>query len=145
VVAAAGTGAVVYTVQDQRVRDERATAVAAQANEARIRAVLAAPDLVMREGELIGGGRVTVAESQLNNAGVLVLAADTAPAAGRVYQLWTLQGKTPVSAGAALEPGQAGALRLVDGLPGATGVGVTVEPPGGSTAPTTPLVAEVKL
>ena len=144
VVAAAGAGTVVYTVQDQRVREVRSIAAAAQANEARIRAVLAAPDLVMREGALSGGGRVTVAESRLNNAGVLVLAADAAPAAGRVYQLWTLQGNTPVSVGA-LEPGQTGALRLVDGLPAATGVGVTVEPAGGSAAPTTPLVAQVQL
>ncbi len=146
VVAAAGAGTAVYVVQDQRVRAERAVAAAARANEARIRAVLAAPDLVLHEDQLTGGGRVTVAESRLHDAGVIVLAADAPPAGGRVYQLWTIRpGDAPVPAGAALGPGQTAALRLVDGLPGATDVGVTIEPPTGSATPTMPLVADVKL
>jgi anti-sigma-K factor RskA len=146
VVAAAGAGTAVYVVQDQRVRDERAVAVTARANEARIRAVLAAPDLVMREDELVDGGRVTVAESRLNDAGVIVLAADGPPTGGRVYQLWAIRpGDAPVSAGVALEPGQTGALRLVEGLPGGSLVGVTVEPPNGSATPTMPLVGDVQL
>jgi anti-sigma factor RsiW len=146
VVAATGAGTVVYAVQDQRVQDERAVAEAARANEARIRSVLAAPDLVIREQQLAGGGRVTVAASRLHDAGVIMLAADAAPADGRVYQLWTIwPGTGPQSAGNALSPGQTVALRFVDGLPGASDVGVTVEPPNGAATPTLPLVAAVKV
>jgi hypothetical protein len=36
-------------------------------------------------------------------------------------------------------------MKLVRGLPQSTGVGVTVEPAGGSAAPTLPLSAEVPL
>ncbi|MET0415626.1 MAG: anti-sigma factor [Actinoplanes sp.] len=146
VVAAAGAGTAVYAVQEQRVREVRVVAEAARANEARVRAVLAAPDLVVHEEEVTGGGRVTVASSRLRAAGVIMLAPAAAPAGGRVYQLWTIRpGVAPVSAGDALDPGQTAALRLVDGLPGATDVGVTVEPPNGSATPTLPLVADVKL
>ncbi len=144
VVAAAGTGTAVYTVQDQRVRDERAVAEAARASEARVRGVLAAPDLVVREQRLNSGGRLTVATSRLRDAGVIMLAADGAPATGRVYQLWTIRAETPASAGA-LGVGETATVRIVDGLPDASGVGVTVEPAPGSTTPTFPLDALVKL
>jgi anti-sigma-K factor RskA len=145
-VAAAGAGTAVYAVQDHRVRDSRAVAEAARRNEARVRDVLAASDLVIREDELSGGaGRVTVAQSLSQNAGVIVLAADASPADGRVYQLWTIRpGGGPVSAGW-LQPGQTAALRIVDGLPGASDVGVTIEPPGGSATPSLPMIADVKL
>ena len=145
VVAAAGAGAAVYAVQDQRVRQERALAEAAQASEARVRGILAAPDLVVREQPLTGGtGRVTVAYSRQHDAGVIMLAADSAPTGGRVYQLWTIQSAVPKSAGA-LAVGQTAAVQVVDGLPGASDVGVTAEPAPRSTVPTLPLLADVKL
>ncbi|GAA0466224.1 hypothetical protein Ade02nite_46900 [Paractinoplanes deccanensis] len=144
VVAAVGAGAAVYAVQDQRVRDERAVAEAARAAEERIRAVLSAPDLEVREQPLTSGGRVTVASSRLTDAGVIMLAADSAPADGRVYQLWTLRGDSPTSAGALAE-GQAATVRIVPGLPASSGVGVTIEPVPGSAKPTQPLDALVSL
>jgi len=107
-------------------------------------AILAAPDLVVREQPMTGGGRVTVAYSRLRDAGVITMAADSAPAGGRVYQLWTIRSAVPESRGA-LAVGQTAAVRVVDGLPGASDVGVTVEPRGGSPTPTAPLVADVKL
>ena len=134
----------VFAVQEQRVRDERATAESALAGEARVRAVLAAPDLRVREQTLTGGGRVTVAMSRTENAGVIILAADAAPPGDRVYQLWTIRAQVPVSEGP-LEPGQTAKVQIVEGMDQASDVGVTVEPPGGSRAPTTPLVADVKL
>ncbi|SMB94236.1 anti-sigma factor domain-containing protein [Deinococcus hopiensis] len=54
------------------------------------------------------------------------------PEAGRVYQMWQIQGKTPVPLGVFEGQGF-----LLTGLsPGAT-VAVSVEPPGGSPQPTT--------
>ncbi|MCY1141587.1 anti-sigma factor [Actinoplanes sp. Pm04-4] len=143
-VAAAGTGSVVYAVQDHRVDQQRQLTEAAQASEARTRAVLAAPDLVVREQPLTSGGRVTVASSRLRDAGVIMLAASDAPADGRVYQLWTIRGGTPSSAGA-LHEGQSVIVQIVDGLPSSSEVGVTLEPAPGSATPTAPLEALVKL
>ncbi|GIM92859.1 anti-sigma factor [Paractinoplanes toevensis] len=142
--AVVAVGASVAVVQEQRVRGEHADAVAARAAEARIQALLAAPDLTVREQTLTSGGRVTVAMSRLHNAGVIVLAADAAPAGGRVYQLWTVRDGNPASAGV-LVPGQSAIVQIVDGMPGASDVGVTVEPPKGSLQPTTSMIADLKL
>jgi hypothetical protein len=144
VVTAVGAGTAVYTVQDQRVRRAQTQAEAAQTREARVRSVLTAPDVVLREESLDSGGRVTVASSRLRNAGVIMLTADAPPLSGEVYQLWTIRSERPASAGA-LGEGQAAAVQLVEGLPGASGVGVTVEPAPGSSTPTTPLDALVTL
>ncbi|MFF5082887.1 anti-sigma factor domain-containing protein [Actinoplanes sp. NPDC000266] len=143
-VAAAGAGAAVYAVQDQRVRDERAVAEAARASEARVRAILAAPDLEVREEALTSGGQVTVASSKLTGAGVIMLAASAPPADGRVYQLWTIRDGDPASAGA-LGAGQAATVRIVEGLPASNAVGVTIEDAPGAATPTTPLDALVPL
>jgi hypothetical protein len=144
VVTAAGAGAAVYTVQDQRVRRAETLAESARQSEARVRSILAAPDVVVRDEALDTGGRVTVASSRLQDAGVIMLAADGAPATGQVYQLWTIRSGTAASAGV-LGEGQAAAVQLVEGLPAAEGVGVTVEPAPGSATPTTPLDALVTL
>jgi hypothetical protein len=158
VVLAGGTGAVAWTIQDQRVRDqrtvaesaeqrvldERAVAEAAEQREARTRAILAAPDLVVRTSPMLGGGKVTVASSAGQDAGVVLLGADAAPSGGRVFQLWTIRGGVASSAGA-LRPGQAAAVQIVDGLPGSAQVAVTVEPDGGSKQPTSTPIADVQL
>ena len=141
--AVVAVGGITYAVQDQRVRREHARYEAARGDEARVRAVLAAPDLVVRDQTVAGGGRVTVAVSRLHRSGVIMLAAGDAPA-GRVYQLWTVRAGAPHSEGA-LDPGQNAAVRLVDGIDQASDVGVTVEPAGGSRTPTLPMVADLKL
>jgi hypothetical protein len=144
VVAVAGAATVASVIQNDRVRREHQRAETAQAAEARVRALLAAPDLVVREEPVTGGGRVTVATSKLHDAGVIMLAAGSAPADGKVYQLWTIRSQQPVSEGA-LAPGQTTSVRIVDGMSQASDVGVSIEPPGGSKTPTTPLAADVKL
>jgi anti-sigma-K factor RskA len=144
VVLAGGAGAISWTVQDQRVRDQRTVAEAAQQREARTQAILAAPDLVVRTGLIASGGKVTVASSVGQNAGVVLLGADAAPADGRVYQLWTIRGGAAKSAGP-LNPGQASAVQIVNGLPGSAQVAVTVEPAGGSSQPTSTPIATVDL
>ncbi|HEX5200850.1 MAG TPA: anti-sigma factor [Actinoplanes sp.] len=144
VVAVAGAATVASVIQNDRVRRAHDRAEAAQAAEARVRAVLAAPDLVVREEPVTGGGRVTVASSKLHDAGVIMLAAGSAPAGGKVYQLWTIRSRQPVNEGA-LAPGQTTSVQIVDGVSQASDVGVSIEPPGGSTTPTTPLAADVKL
>jgi hypothetical protein len=144
VLLAGGTGVAVYGVQEQRVEEQRRLAAVAAQQEARVRSILAAPDLVVRTAPVIGGGKVTVASSQLRDAGVVLMGADAAPSGGEVYQLWTLRGRNATSAGV-LAAGQTTAVQVVDGLPDSDAVGVTAEPPGGSTAPTAPILSLVQL
>ncbi|MEV6345036.1 anti-sigma factor [Actinoplanes sp. NPDC051851] len=141
VVAVAGAG-VAVVVQEQRVRDQRGAAVAAQAEQNRIRGILAAPDVVLRDQALADGGKVTVAYSRLRDSGVVMMAADAAPTGGRVFQLWTVRSGTPVSEGV-LAAGQTSVVTVVEGISAASAVGVSVEPAGGSSAPTL-MVAAVK-
>jgi anti-sigma-K factor RskA len=143
VVLAGGAGTAVWTIQDQRVRDQRALAEAAQQREARTQSILAAPDLVVRTAPMTGGGKVTVATSALRNSGVVLMGADAAPANGRVYELWKIRGAEPTSAGT-LTPGQTSVVQVVDGLRAGDGFGITVEPAGGSATPTQPLTASVQ-
>jgi anti-sigma-K factor RskA len=141
-VLAGGTGATVYAVQEQRVRERDTLAAEAQRREARTRAILAAPDLVVRTAPMIGGGKVTVASSALHRAGVVMVGAERAPAADQAFQLWTIRGQAaPVSAGV-LAAGSPAAVEIVDGLPDADAVAVSLEPAGGSATPST-VVAQV--
>jgi anti-sigma factor RsiW len=144
VVAMAGAVTAVYQIQDQRVRETQSRLEAARASEARVRSILGAPDVQTRSEQLKSGGRVTVASSRLQNAGVIMLAADGAPGAGRVYQMWTIQAGAPASAGT-LREGQAAAVQVVEGLPGMSDVGITIEKAPSSTVPTAPLDALVNL
>ena len=144
VLLAGGTGVAVYGWQEQRVDDQRNRTVEAQEREARTRAILAAPDLVVRTAPMVDGGKVTVASSELQNAGVVFLGADAPPSDGRVFQLWTIRGQAATSEGA-LAVGQTAVVEIVEGLPGSDAVGVTAEPPGGSVTPTVPLVSTVPL
>ncbi|GAA4606235.1 anti-sigma-K factor RskA [Actinoplanes octamycinicus] len=142
VVAAVGAGTAVFTVQELRVREERAAVEAAHARADEVRAILAAPDMKVRDQALTGGGKVTVAYSRLRDAGVILMAADAVPSGGRVFQLWTVRAGAPVSEGV-LPVGQTTAVRVVAGMSAASLVGVSVEPPGGSATPTL-MVAGVK-
>jgi anti-sigma-K factor RskA len=100
-------------------------------------AVLASPD-ARTVGLQQGDGSLVVSGSDA----VLVLNSIEAAPAGKTYELWVLDGETPVRAG--LFPG--GGARDVVPVEGAVGPGakvlVTLEPAGGVDAPTTsPIVA----
>ena len=67
---------------------------------------------------------------------VAVMEVDLPPLpAGRVYQAWRIDGGTPVSLG--LVQTNTGSVAMVGDLEGATAVALSVEPAGGSPAPTT--------
>jgi anti-sigma-K factor RskA len=137
-----GAAATTYTVQEQRLGEERAAVAQARQQAGRIQAVLAAPDAALRAGELTGGGRVSIVVSDSEDAGVVVLADAPAPGPDRAYQLWLVpdDSVTPVSAGV-LPAGQVEATQLIEGVRGRAAFAVSLEPAGGSPAPsTTPLV-----
>ena len=135
-VLAAGAGAATWAVQEQRVRQGSTQATEAQQQQARIEAVLAAGDLVVRTAPMIGGGKVTVAYSAAQNSSVVALRADTAPATDRSFQMWTIRGTgAPVSAGV-IPAGEQSALRLVKGIAGTDTFAISLEKAGGSRQPT---------
>ncbi|MBO4210837.1 anti-sigma factor, partial [Micromonospora echinofusca] len=133
---AAGAGAGAWEIQEERVRQERATAEAARLRADEIRAVLAAPDAVLRTEGVAGGGRVTVVASASRDRAVAVLAGLAEPGPGRAYQLWLLDG-TGASSSGVLRAGETTTTMLIDGVRGKSRFGVTEEPAGGSAQPTT--------
>lgn len=107
--------------------------------------VLQAPDAQRAEQALAGGGTATVVRSP--SVGRAVVVTDDLPAApaGKVYQLW-LQSPTGALTSAGLMPPSSDQTVLLDGDASAsTGVGITVEPAGGSTQPTTKPIALIPL
>lgn len=97
-----------------------------------------APVLVTRAATAVAGpshGRVTYAPESRQL--VFEVEALASPPAGMTYQLWVVRGSTPVSLGT-FEPTAAGhgALTVETTLVEGEVVAVTVEPAGGSPAPT---------
>ncbi|MFI9562824.1 anti-sigma factor [Streptomyces rishiriensis] len=133
--AAAALGA---TTVWQHQRAETATEQARQAEQTtdRIAAVLAAPDARARTAKLSGGATGTVVVSASRNRAVLVVSAMARPPHGRVYQIWFDDGGAMRSAGL-MDPSRSDQAVLLRGAVGAaSGVGITVEPDGGSQQPT---------
>jgi anti-sigma-K factor RskA len=135
-VIALGAAGGTWAITSQQARDERIRADQLQADQARMNDVLAAPDARVRMVDVSGGGRVTAVVSPSRNEGVVAISNLPAPPDGKVYQLWLLHGNaSPTSAGV-MASGQREGMALIQGVNTASGLGVTVEPVGGSTAPT---------
>jgi anti-sigma-K factor RskA len=130
--AAAATLAVV-TVS---THDELSTV---QAHNAAIAAVLTAPDARIASGRTSSGGTATVVTSQLLGQMVFTSAGMATLPASQVYQLWFIGSGGARSAGLvpAAGPGKTTAPVLASGLTAGDKIGVTVEPAGGTSAPTT--------
>lgn len=105
--------------------------------------VLAAPDAVVTSLELTADGeRGTFSVAWSPGQDRVAVLADGLPDPGpdRVYELWAIVDGSPVAAGVFDADG--GAVREVVTLDDleAAAWGVTIEPDGGSTAPTTPIL-----
>lgn len=116
------------------------------AAEAAFAAVQAAPDartLVLAGGE--PGTAVQVAWSAVQDRAVLLADGVPDPGAGRTYELWRIDAGGPDPAGL-FDPDGSGAAGLVVPLDGGepSAWGVTVEPDGGSPAPTPPIVYQAE-
>jgi hypothetical protein len=131
----------VFVVQEHRVRHEQALAEAARSGDTRVRAILASPDLVVRQKTLTTGGQVTVASSRLQDAGVILLAPAQAPAAGQVFEAWTVGPQGPVPAGT----GRTSLIHVAENLSASSAVAVTVEPAPGASKPTGSPIGTVEL
>ncbi|OPC81148.1 hypothetical protein B4N89_09470 [Embleya scabrispora] len=117
--------------QYRDARDAERAVAEQRARGAAIEAVLTAPDAVGGSAPAGGGGTVRViASPALDRTVVLTSGLPTLPDA-RVYQGWYNDGGRMRSIGL-IRPGTA---LLASGLDRASGVGVTVEPAGGSAEP----------
>lgn len=98
--------------------------------------VIDASDATRVEKTLPGGGTATIVRSASVGKAVLVASDLPAVPSDRTYQLWLAKGTAFTSAG--LVPGAGDQTVVLDGdANAATGAGITVEPSGGSTQPTT--------
>ncbi|QDY75634.1 anti-sigma factor [Streptomyces qinzhouensis] len=127
--------------QHERAEDALGRAQRAERGAAEVAAVLAAPDARAATGAFPGGATGTVVVSRGRDKAVLVVSGMARPPAGKVYQLWFDDGGTMRSAGL-MDPGRRSQSVLLRGaVAGASGMGVSVEPAGGSEQPTAAPVA----
>lgn len=138
--------------QHESARDARRQAAQAERQDRQraqeIARVLAAPDAKSARGEpLHGGGTGAVVVSHRENRAVFVGSGMPRPPRGRDYQLWFQDGHSMRSAGLmdASGHGPDRAVLLRGSVDDASGMGVTVEPEGGSRQPTTKPVALMRL
>jgi hypothetical protein len=114
---------------------------AARSDDAAIAAVLSAADALIASAATSAGGTATVVASRSGRSVVFTSAGLPVLPPSSVYELWFI-GSAGVRA-AGLVPSPAAGLPgttvpvLASGLSGDDAVGVTVEPAGGTTAPTT--------
>ncbi|BDH05930.1 anti-sigma factor [Streptomyces seoulensis] len=130
--------------QWERAQDAQQRAAQAERQSAELAGVLAAPDARSRTVKVAGGTGTVVVSAQRDRA-VFVSSRMPEPPKGKVYQLWFDDGGTMRDAGL-MDPARASQSVLMRGaVDGASGVGVTVEPAGGSTRPTTPPVTVLSM
>ncbi|HYR14779.1 MAG TPA: anti-sigma factor [Mycobacterium sp.] len=108
--------------------------------------VFAASDVRTVSGQIATGGTATVVFSRERNAGVLVMNNVAPPAPGTVYQMWLIGDKGARSAGTmdakAVAPSTTAVL---PDLGSSRALAFTVEPPGGSAQPTSPVFVQLSL
>ncbi|GAA1937850.1 anti-sigma factor [Kitasatospora viridis] len=131
---AAGSGALAVEQHDQ-AQQARAEATRLHDQQAAIGALLTAPDArTATAAAPASGGAGTVVWSQGRGQAAFLATGMPSPPQGHTYELWFNDAGTMRPAG--LLPGGTGQLLLTGAIDGAVGVGVTVEPSGGSAHPT---------
>ncbi|WP_328456065.1 anti-sigma factor [Streptomyces sp. NBC_00386] len=127
--------------QHERAQDAQEQARQAERRAEQVAAVLTAPDARSRTAKLAGGASGTVVVSRSRDQAVFISSKMAKPPGGKVYQLWFDDAGTMRSAGL-MDPGRTTeAVPLEGSLDGASGMGITVEPAGGSPRPTSAPVA----
>lgn len=133
--AAAGFGGIAVW-QHQRADEAGERAQQAQRQAEELAQVLAAPDAKAATGKLADGATGTVVVAKSRNQAAFVAAKMPEPPTGKVYQLWFNDDGTMRSAGL-MDPARSTEAVLLDGpVDQASGIGITVEPAGGSEEPT---------
>jgi anti-sigma-K factor RskA len=122
---------------ESQVQQQRSQTASAQQQSATLSELLSAPDATFHSGRLTGGGDSTVVASQELGQAAFVYHGLPALPGSKVYELWYSKGGVMVPAGL-VNASVPNGVKVLGGSPaGAAGVGVTVEPAGGSPRPTT--------
>ncbi|MGB8946240.1 MAG: anti-sigma factor [Streptomyces sp.] len=138
--AAAGFGGIAVW-QHQRADEAGERAQEAQRQSEQLARVLAAPDAKAATARLTDGASGTVVVAKSRNQAAFVAAKMPEPPSGKVYQLWFNDDGSMRSAGL-MDPARSTEAVLLDGpVDQASGIGITVEPTGGSKEPTSDPVA----
>ncbi|WP_194894327.1 anti-sigma factor [Catenulispora pinisilvae] len=138
--AAAGWGlaaamAVVVAVLGIRVSDQQNQIDQARQHSTTISQLLSAPDAHSDSASVSTGGTGTVLVSRSRDEAAISVAGLARLAPGKAYQLWMI-GPSGTRSGGVL-PATASDSVVAHGLGDALTIGLTVEPAGGSTQPTT--------
>ena len=122
----------------QEAQRSQQAAAAAERQAQRLSALLGADDAVSATTPISGGGTGMVVVSRSRDEVAFLAGGLPALPESKTYQLWFSEDGEMRSAGLLpTEPDQAGgAVLLTAGVRGATGIGLTVEPAGGSAQPT---------
>ncbi|WP_415942895.1 anti-sigma factor domain-containing protein [Streptomyces sp. 067-1] len=138
--AAAGLGGTAAW-QHERAQDAGERAARAEQRAETLAGVLAAPDAESRTARLADGASGTLVVSARQDRAVFLASGMAEPPSGKVYQLWFDDHGTMRPAGL-MDPGSTSQAVLMEGpVDGAAGVGITVEPAGGSKQPTSDPIA----
>lgn len=129
-----------------RVLADVAALAGARAVDAEIARLLSAPDALVASAATAAGGTATVVASRRAAAVVFTSVGLPVLPPASVYELWFIgavgarpAGLVPAAAGQGTPP------LLAPGLSGGDAIGVTVEPAGGSAAPTTAPIVVLSL
>ncbi|MER7998984.1 anti-sigma factor [Streptomyces sp. NPDC095613] len=127
--------------QQRAAQDARGRAEAAEQRSQAVVAVLAAPDAKLATARLPSGANSTVVVSRGQDKAVFLTSGLPKAPRGMVYQLWYDDGGTMRGAGLMDPAAESDAVLLAGPVGAASGMGLTVEPAGGSAHPTSdPLV-----
>ena len=116
----------------------------AHATSAAIAKVLDAPDARIEATSATAGGAVTVVVSALQREAVVTTSGMPSLSSSRVYQVWVMSSSGARSVGLLSSTDHIGQL-LASGVQSGDQIGITVEPSGGTSRPTTTPVATVPL
>jgi anti-sigma-K factor RskA len=114
----------------------------AHATSAAIAKVLDAPDARIEAAPATAGGAVTVVVSALQREAVVTTSGMPSLSSNRVYQVWVMSSSGARSVGLLSSTDHIGQL-LASGVRSGDQIGITVEPSGGTSHPTTTPVATV--
>ncbi|MFE5554745.1 anti-sigma factor domain-containing protein [Streptomyces sp. NPDC056544] len=132
----------VAVAQYEQAEDARQQAQQARLTNDAVGSVLASADARVTTAPLRGGAVGTVVVSAARNQAVFAASGLPAPPSGKVYQLWYDGGGGKMRSAGLMDDGAPATATLLDGpVNTASGMGVTVEPAGGSPQPTSAPVA----
>lgn len=141
---AIGAGAIIGRSTAPAPAPAPAPATTAQADAAA--AVFSAPDAVLSTATLADArGTLNIVSSRSLNRAVATVRGTADPLPDdSTLQLWMVDGRQQPESAGLLDASAVGPL-VVDGLGGTRALAVTLEPRGGSSSPTLPLLGQVKI